>query len=882
MIGEIISHYKILEKLGEGGMGVVFKAQDTQLNRTVALKFLPDRVNNDATAKARFLQEAQAAAGLNHPNICTIHGVEEHDGALFMVMEYVEGGTLREKVPFAKVDDAITIATQIGDALQEAHAKGIVHRDIKADNIMLSSKGQAKVMDFGLAKLKGAMKLTRTSSTVGTLGYMAPEQIQGGEVDPRSDIFAFGVLLFEMLTGKLPFRGEHEAAMVYSIVNEDPEPIQKYLPDISGEIVHILGKALEKNPDDRYQSVQEMVVDLRRSKKDTTRVSRTQVFSPQSQQWNAPPHSRGTMQSLLSVPVMIGIAAVVVVAVIVFFFRGQIFGDGANASDQKKLVVLPFENLGPADKEYFVDGMTDEITSRLSGLSKLSVIARSGASLYKKSSKTFKQIGDELGVNYILQGTVRWETYNGETHVRVNPTLIRVEDGTQVWSQSMESVLSSAFKLQSDIAGKVASALDIALATTEKKSLESSLTENSEAYDYYLQAIGYIDRKVAVNDLRIAQRLLEKAIQLDPSFAAAYAKLSYIYSNKYWFFFDRTEQCVEKSRMNAQKAIDLSPELSESHEAMGWYYYHGKLDYTNALKEFSLALQFRPSNSTVHFGIAAVQRRQGDMLKSIESFKKSIEGNPRAADLIRQLGETQTLQRQYANADDSYRKALELTPDVSAIYQERIMNLLLWKGDVAGARHILEQCRSIALDEGSEYYTGMIDFNIDILDGKYAEAESAVLSEKTDEILNNQFQYAPTVLVRAHLERWKGNDAAARQLYDSARIVLEQKVKKTPEDERLWSALGLAYAGLGRKDDAVKAGERGVSLLPVEKEAWRGTYRLIEMAQIYTIIGDQDKAIDILQQLLSIPSEVSVTLLRLQPWWKPLHTNKHFQQLVAQ
>ncbi|MDP1678320.1 MAG: serine/threonine-protein kinase, partial [Bacteroidota bacterium] len=225
MIGQTVSHYKILEKLGEGGMGVVYKAQDTKLNRTVALKFLPERVNKDETSKARFLQEAQAAAGLNHPNICTIFGVEEHDNQLYMAMEYVEGGTLAEKIPFKKIDDAITIAAQIADALQEAHLKGIVHRDIKDDNIMLSSKGQAKVMDFGLAKLKGAMKLTRTSSTVGTLGYMAPEQIQGGEVDHRSDIFSFGVLLFEMLTGRLPFRGEHEAAMLYSIVNEEPQNI---------------------------------------------------------------------------------------------------------------------------------------------------------------------------------------------------------------------------------------------------------------------------------------------------------------------------------------------------------------------------------------------------------------------------------------------------------------------------------------------------------------------------------------------------------------------------------------------------------------------------------------------------------------------------------
>lgn len=274
MVGKTISHYQILEKLGEGGMGVVYKAQDSKLNRTVALKFLPDRVQKDASAKARFTQEAQAAAGLNHPNICVVHGVEEVDGFLFMIMEYVEGGELGAKLPFAKTDEAIKIAAQIGEALQEAHAKGIVHRDIKADNIMLTAKGQAKVMDFGLAKLKGALKLTRTASTVGTLGYMAPEQIQGDEADQRSDIFSFGVLLFEMLTGKLPFRGEHEAAMVYSIVNEEPQDITALKPDLSPLVVSLINRCLEKDPDDRYQTMQDAVSELRRSLKKTSRFSR--------------------------------------------------------------------------------------------------------------------------------------------------------------------------------------------------------------------------------------------------------------------------------------------------------------------------------------------------------------------------------------------------------------------------------------------------------------------------------------------------------------------------------------------------------------------------------------------------------------------------------
>jgi serine/threonine protein kinase len=278
MIGKIISHYKILEKLGEGGMGVVYKSHDLKLDRIVALKFLPHGIIVSEADKARFLQEARAASAVMHPNVCVIHDISEQQDQQFIVMEFVDGKTLRQIIPLQKMLDAITYAIQIGEALQEAHNKGVVHRDIKTDNIMVNTKNQIKVMDFGLAKLKGSMKLTKTSRTAGTLAYMAPEQIQGGEVDARSDIFSFGVVLFEMLTGKLPFHGEFEAAMMYSIVNEEPEPIQKYRADLSSEFLHIINRALEKDPEDRYQTMHDMLIDLQRVRKETSRDSRVPLI----------------------------------------------------------------------------------------------------------------------------------------------------------------------------------------------------------------------------------------------------------------------------------------------------------------------------------------------------------------------------------------------------------------------------------------------------------------------------------------------------------------------------------------------------------------------------------------------------------------------------
>ena len=440
--------------------------------------------------------------------------------------------------------------------------------------------------------------------------------------------------------------------------------------------------------------------------------------------------------------------------------------------------------------------------------------------------------------------------------------------------------MSSAFKLQSDIASRVAGALDVALAKTEKTSLETSLTENSEAYDCYLQAIEYSDRGISKSDYEIATQLLDRAIRIDPLFAAAFAKLSFVHSNMYWFFYDHTESRDEKSRLAAEKALELSPQLSEAHEAMGWYYYHGKLDYKNALDEFALALKYRPSNSNVYYGIAAVRRRQGDMRGSVESFKKSIAGNPRASDVIRQLAESLMLEREYEEAETYYDKSIELSPDISLYYWEKMKNLLLWKGDINGARQVLEEGRRHSKDEGSDQILAYMSFVVESLDGNFQSAASALVRRSSADDINSQFQYYPSTLLRAELEAAHGDGATARKYFDSARVFLEREQKRVGEDERIYSSLGIVYAGLGRTQEAVRDGLRGVELLPIEKEAWRGSFRLVDLAKIYAMTGEQEKAIDTLERLLSIPSEVSAALLKIDPTWTTLRSNPRFQKLV--
>ena len=882
MIGKLISHYKILDKLGEGGMGIVYQARDTELDRMVALKFLPERLTSNDAERARFLQEAKAASALNHPNVCTIYGIDEFEGRKFIEMEYVDGSTLRRKVSESplRLNDAISFAIQIGEALQEAHSKGIVHRDIKCENIMVNSKNQIKVMDFGLAKLKGSLKLTRTSSTVGTLAYMAPEQIQGGDVDARSDIFSFGAVLFEMITGHMPFRGEHEAAMMYSILNEEPESVQKYRQEISSEIDRIIRRALEKDPADRYQHVDDMVSELRRVQKQSTRVVRPDAANPVPAQGTPQREARPSKNT----PWLVAAGVLVLAAIAAFLFMGRPDRGSAGKPDvqtgRKMLVVLPFENLGTPEQEYFADGITEEITSKLSGLSGLGVIARSSAMQYKKSTKPIKQIGEELGVAYILQGTIRWETDAGTTRLRVNPQLISVADGTQMWSQPSDAVLASAFKLQTEIAGQVANALNVTLLQNEKQSLETKLTDNSEAYDSYLRGNEYAFRSTDERDQRIAEQMFQKAVELDPRFAEAYARLATVHASIYWEFYDRSNERLLKSKEAAEKSLQLKPDLPEAHGAMGWYYYHCLLDYEKATKEFKLALETQPNNFALLLGIASVYRRQGKFEESAANFDKACEMDPRSASLQDESGITYTLMRKYAEAETHFDRSMSLAPDLADSHGDEALLYLLWRGDAAKARALLSNAAARKVGEENPY---IIRCSL-ILDAFYGQNTEALnyLEHLQAKVISSQNFYTPKEIFAGRIFGYLGDVRQERASYDAARLSLERDLQSHPDDTRIMSSLGMAYAGIGRNEDAVKMGKKAVELLPVTREALIGTNRLEDLAIIYTMVGNADEAVNTLDRLLSIPSWMSASMLRVDPVWKPLRNNPRFQKLIAE
>ncbi len=861
-------------------MGVVYKAHDTKLDRMVALKFLPPYLSSDAAEKERFYHEARAASALLHTNVAVIFEVNEFEGRIFLAMEYVEGQTLKSLIatgePFS-LKKFLDIAIQASEGIAAAHEKGIVHRDIKSDNIMITPKGQVKVMDFGLAKVKGATKLTKVGSTVGTAAYMSPEQAQGEDVDARSDIFSFGVVLYELLTGKLPFRGEHQAALMYSLINEDPPPIARFNEQAGPEIERIVLKALAKDREDRYQHADDLLADLRRERKQLEYARQGYVTSRTITA--AAPAQKPAMKRKTLFLATGAVVLLIAVAVVVFWLKGTPSGGSLSGSSRKMLVVLPFENLGTLDQDYFADGLTEEVTSRLSGLSGLGVIARTSAMQYKKTTKSIQDIGRELGVQYVLQGTIRWGTTpDGGKRVRINPALINVSDGTQVWSQPYDAVFSDVFKLQSDISSQVAGALGMTLLQPERDQLEQHPTENPEAYDYYLRGSTYYRRSYEVQDIRFALDLFQKAVALDPDFALAYAKIAESHAEMYWFFFDHTPERLVKAKEAADHALQLNPRLAEAHISLGFYYYWGFLDYDNALKEFAIAQRSQPNNSLVLLAVGSVYRRQGKMEEATQSMIKAAEVDPRSSEVSYNLAQTYLLQRRFTDAEHEISRSITLAPDVLDRYAYKAFIMLAGFGDIAGAKSALSEASAVTAFAASRDIQ-RAQIQIALVEKNYATG-LAILSSSIDDFTDNQFVYATRTEMMAELYDLMNDHEKARRAYDSARVTLERKVAQRPDDARYHSALGMVYAGLGRSDDALREGKRAVELMPISKEAWRGAYRVLDLAYIQMLVGQQDEAVTRLSELLSMPSEFTAAWLRLDPRWTPLKGNPRFQKLV--
>ncbi len=856
--GTAVSHYKIIEKIGAGGMGEVYLAEDTELVRNVALKFLPSYLRQDEECRKRFKREAQAAAKLNHPTIVTIHEVGEHQGRPYFVMEHVEGRSLRDiKSEELDIDRIIGIAIQLCDGLHSAHTAGITHRDIKPSNIIIDSGGRPKLLDFGLATVRGGEHLTRTGSTLGTVGYMSPEQIEGKVTDARSDLFSLGVVLYELIANKAPFRRDDETATLKAILQDTPEPLARYKAGLSNDFQRIITKLLEKDPSLRYQSAAGVIPDLKKLSRELT----SSVVTKKRRDW---PNRN-----------VVPVVAVVLLVMIGFWYwqyRPDTESDGA-----KSLVVLPFDNLGDPEDEYFSDGMTDEITARLAGLSGLRVCSRTSAFHYKGSDKPLKAIARELDVDYVLEGTIRWDKSGDISRVRIIPQLVRASDDSHVWANTFERALTEVFTVQADIAEQVVNALNINLLSEERYDLRQSPTIDMAAYDYYLRGRelyhSFRDRR----DVEMAATMFEKAASIDTSFAAAYAELSRTHSTVYWFGYDRSDERSDKARSAAEQAMVLDSSTALARAALGYCYYYFERDFDKALLEFEIARRNSPNDADLLAAIGYIKRRQGEWEESYDYQERALALNPLSRTTRLNLHETACHMRRFDDAEIIAKKGLELFPDDLNYYVSMGVTFVARDGDAYRALQLLDSAPPGGVRSKDEEQFMRWWFNM--LLRRYEDALAAILN--LVEYCQTPEDSAGYFIDLAETYRLLGQTSRSRVYYDSALAYIETlDARGLAVGGFLPPSPGLVYSRLGEKERAIEAARRDTARLSLSDDAYLGAEPLTHLAVTYLRVGEHDKALDLIDTLLSIPSSLTAARLRLDPDYDPLRDHPRFQQLI--
>jgi TolB-like protein/Flp pilus assembly protein TadD len=889
--------YVIERELGRGGMATVYLARDVKHDRPVALKvLLPELAAT--LGPDRFQREIRFAARLQHPHILTVHDSGETAGQLWFTMPYVEGESLRTRLQREgqlALKDALRIAREAAQALHYAHSRQIVHRDIKPENILLTADGSTLVADFGIARGlggEGEEALTQTGMSVGTPQYMSPEQANGARgIDARSDIYSLGCVLYEMLAGEPPYTGPTAQVILMRRFTDPVPSVRKIRANVPEAVDQAIQRALAQVPGDRFPTAAAFAEALETVTTPTatpTLVTPTAAASAAGPSGPAPaspappplPPAPASPRPSHRLPVgalLLALGFAIGLGVLFAWRRSHSAAETeAGSAGAKRVAVLPFENLGRPEDDYFADGITDEIRGKLAALPGLQVTASNSSGQYKKTSKPPQQIGQELGVQYLLVGKVRWEKGAGGTsRVRVSPELVQVATGSTKWQQPFDAALIDVFQVQADIAGRVAQALDVALEAGERERLAEKPTGNLAAYDLYLQgneaASGF--DQVAPVELRRAIGSYERAIALDSTFALAWAQLSRARSLLY-FIGVPTASGAEGARLAAERTLALSPGRAEGHLALADYHNYVRQDWAPALQEYAAGRKLAPNDADLLKGEALVARSQGRWEESRAALRQAQALDPRSIATARRLATGLVWLRRYPEALEAADGALTLERRAPDLHETKAM-VFLAQGDLPGARAV------VAAAEREVEPTALLAWMAQYWDLYW------VLDERQQELLlriplsafdNDRGGWG---IVRAQTYYLQGDQARARVYADSARLAFEDQLKEAPENAQSHMFLGLALAYLGRKAEAVREGERGLALLPVSRDAYSGAYDQHQLARIYLLVGEPDKALDQLEPLLRIPYYLSPGWLRIDPTFAPLKGNPRFEKLVA-